>query len=162
MTIFQHTIDKVVSGSKVQTSRIWKDDYVFSWSDYEEPNQIVLSQKAWDAGKIRKLYYVGQTLSVQPSRGAKGVAKIRITGLAKRDVRDFTAEDIRREGFLPTKSGFVDFYRVWYGMHFPAYVKLLDDNYVNADWWLDSMKAQIAKHNTALVIRFELVESVAA
>lgn len=153
--IFQHTIDKVLSGEKCQTSRIWKDDYTFSWDEYDRDlRDVVLSMKAWDAGKIRHLYRVGQLLSVQPARAQKGVAKLRILELAKRDVRDFTDEDIAREGFEDRLS----FFRVWYGMHFPPYLKLLNDGFVTEDWWLESMKAQAPEKNTALVIKFELVQ----
>lgn len=153
--IFQHTLDKVLSGEKCQTSRFWKDDYLFP-SDYydNEIRDVVLSRKAWDAGKVRHLYRIGQVLSVQPKRSAKGVAKIRITELARRDVRDFTDEDIQREGF----ESRLDFFITWYYMHFPEYLKLLAQDYVTPEWWLDAMKGQIPEKNTALVIRFELVK----
>ncbi len=112
--LFIHTIDKVLSGEKTQTSRIWKDDYTFSWDEYDrELPTVVLSMKAWEAGKIRQLYRVGQTLAVQPKRGAKGVARIRILELAKRDVRNFASEDIQREGF----EDISEFLRVWVSMH---------------------------------------------
>lgn len=152
--IFQKTLDQVLSGGKVQTSRLWKDDYTFPSDEYDRewPN-VVLSMKAWEMGKIRRLYQVGQVLSVQPNRGQKGIAKIRVTELARRDVRNFTDEDIRREGF-ETRLGF---YKVWYGMHFPSFVKLLEDDFVTEDWWLDSIKAQAKTHNDALVITFELL-----
>lgn len=153
--LFIHTLDKVLSGAKTQSSRIWKDDYFFP-SDYydREIRNVVLSRKAWDAGKVRHLYRIGQVLSVQPQRGARDVAKIRITQLAKRDVRDFTDEDIQREGFTSAD----DFYKIWYGMHFPAYVKLLAEGYVNYDFWVESRKAMIPEKNTALVLNFELVK----
>jgi hypothetical protein len=153
--IFLHTLDKVLSGEKTATSRLWKEDWFFPSDEYDrDVKSVVLSRKAWDAGKIRKLYYVGQILSAQPNRGQKGVAKIRILQLQKRDVRSYSEAEIAAEGY----GSALEFYKTWYGMHFPAYVKLLDEGRVTAEWWLDSMKAQIAKHNTALFIRFELVQ----
>jgi hypothetical protein len=151
MTIFQHTIDKVLSGEKTATSRLWKDDYVFSWSDYEKPNQIVLSQKAWEKGKIRKLYYVGQILSVQPNRGAKGIAKIRVMELAKRDVRLFWPEDIRNEGFKRRN----EFLQVWISMHDKqVWRDTLNKTGVDYKHAVDQRPAALYQ---ALVIRFELV-----
>lgn len=152
--IFQHTWESVLSGRKSQTSRIWKDDYFFP-SDYYDKTiyNHLLSLKSWDAGKPRTLYRVGQTLAVQPARGKKAIARIKVLELAKRDVRNFDALDIAYEGF-DTR---LDFYKVWVGMHFPAYLKLLEDNYVTSDWWLDATRGQVANHWTALVIRFELL-----
>jgi hypothetical protein len=152
--LFMHTIDKVLTGTKTATSRLWKDDYVFSWSDYEEPNQVVLSQKAWNEGKIRKLYYVGQVISAQPARGQKGVAKIRILALQKRDVRSYSEAEIAAEGY----GSALEFYKVWYGMHLPPFLRLLTEEWVTPDKWLEMLSPQIAKHNTALFIRFELVQ----
>jgi hypothetical protein len=157
--IFQHTIDSVLAGRKSQTSRLWKEDWAFPHDEYDSPVcDYVYSLKSYRAGGSRRPYRVGQTLAIQPARGKAGVGKIRITGLAKRDVRDFTSEDIRREGFSTTKSSFVEFYRTWYSMHFPQYVRLLDEGRVTEDWWLDAMKAQVAAKNMALVINFELVQ----
>jgi hypothetical protein len=152
--IFQHTINDVLSGAKTQTSRIWKDDYFFP-SDYCDKTvySTLLSRKAWGNNKVRRLYHVGQILSAQPNRGAKGVAKIRILELAKRDVRDFTDEDIAREGFVDR----LDFFITWMYMHSKPYLKLLANEMVTEEWWLDSMKVQVPELHTALVIRFELV-----
>src|SRR5690348_12450666 len=112
--IFQHTLPQVLAGQKTQTSRIWKEDYTFSCDEYDRDlRDVVLSMKAWDAGKIRRLYQVGSILSVQPNRGSKGIARIHILELAKRDVRDFTKEDIQREGFA-YKHEFIE---TWIKMH---------------------------------------------
>jgi hypothetical protein len=155
----------VLNKTKTQTSRIWQPGYLLSWNSNPSVAEIATYSALFklDGIRSRKLHYLDQVLSVQPARGAKGVAKIRVTELAKRDVRDFATEDIRREGFATTKAGFIEFYRVWYGMHFPAYVRLLDEKRVTPEWWLEAMSAQIDTHNLALVIRFELVtEAVTA
>lgn len=151
--LFIHTIEQVLAQKKRQTSRLWKPDYVFSWSDYEEPNQIVLSQKAWDAGKIRRLYYVGQELAVQAGRGQKGIARIRITELAKRDVRDFTEEDIRREGF----ESIHEFLRVWVSMHDKWLYKKIEHFSQPTNLTGAITDNRPDELYTALVIRFELV-----
>jgi hypothetical protein len=151
--IFQFTIDKVLSGEKCATSRLWKDDWFIPSDEYDRDiKNVILSLKAWDAGKIRHLYRVGQILSVQPARGQKGIAKIKVLELTKRDVRSYTDDDIRAEGF----SDRLSFYRTWYEMHFPSYLKLLSDGYVDYDWWMESRRAQIPEKNTALFIRFVL------
>ena len=157
--IFQHTIDAVLAGRKTQTSRLWKPDYVFSWSEYEEPNQVILSQKAWDKQQIRKLYYVGQELAVQPARGSKGVARIRVTELFRADVRDFTHEDIEREGFDSYKL-FID---TWTSMHSAKLYKWCYQYPKNPQDIMELAWHDKPANYDALVIRFELVkESVSA
>lgn len=147
--LFMHTWEKVLSGEKVQTSRLWKNNWHF------QDNIVYLTQEISERTLFayRKQYYVGQILSVQKARGTKGIARIRVLELARRDVRGFTDEDIAREGFADR----VSFFRVWYGMHFPAYLKLLADGYVDYDWWIDSTKGQIPEKNV-VVIKFELVK----
>lgn len=159
---FSHTIDEVLAGEQTQTSRIWKDNYILDESErYIHWVQIrgvstkkigYVSIRSRKTGKL--LYHTDQILSVQSARGAKGVAKIRILELAKRDVRSFTEEDIAREGFETR----LDFYVTWYYMHFPEYVKFLAQELVTPEWWLDAIRGQIPEKNTALVIRFELVK----
>jgi hypothetical protein len=151
--IFQHTINQVLSGAKTQTSRIWKADYS-ALQDWNGRIGIVYSKR-------RKLYYFGQELSVQPARGKTGVARIRITELAKRDVRDFTQEDIEREGFRHRH----EFFEVWVQMHdkplwkwsqkFPelGFMSELRDK---GEWHVK----RNPKDYLALVIRFELLEEI--
>lgn len=152
MTIFQHTINEVLSGRKSQTSRIWKPNYIFIDGMNPPDDNITVLSSAKNSITSRKLYYVGQVLSVQPKRGAKGVAKIRILELAKRDVRDFTDEDIQREGF-PHKTWFL---HTWTEMHDkPMYRKL---DYAELGSWHSELTNRPSEFYTALVIRFELVE----
>ncbi len=112
--IFQHTLDAVLDGTKTQTSRVWKDNYV---SVVEGDNNITVISKS----SGRRLYYVGQEHAVQPKRGASGVGRIRITSLGKRNVSFFDAEDIRREGF----QNMAEFLSVWRGMHKSNYLALV-------------------------------------
>ncbi len=151
--MFLHTLPQILSGQKTQSSRIWKDDYFFP-SDYYDKTiyTTLLSHKAWDAGKVRTLYRLGQILSVQPSRGVKGVAKIKILELAKRDVRDFDESDIAREGF-PNRTWFL---HTWTEMHDKLMHNTLD--YAALEAWHEALKTRPAQYYTALVICFELME----
>lgn len=149
--IFQHTIEHVLAGRKSQTSRIWKDDYFFPSDEYDRTiKDVVLSRKAWDAGNIRHLYRVGQELAAQPARGQKGVARIRILELAKRDVRDFTQDDIVREGFTDERG----FIQVWASMHDRWLWKLAMRQTFD---FYNAVRARPYEFYQALVIRFELV-----
>jgi hypothetical protein len=151
--LFMHTIDKVLTGTKTATSRLWRTE----WGTLEDMNGniAIVYGKAPDSGKRRrKLYYIGQAVSAQPKRGAKGVAKIRILALQKRDVRSYSEAEIAAEGY----GSALEFYKVWYGMHLPPFLRLLTEEWVTPDKWLEMLSPQIAKHNTALFIRFELVQ----
>jgi hypothetical protein len=152
--IFAHTIEQVLLARKVQTARIWKDNYsVSGWRDDGSPSLKIIEVSSVSKATLfdtRKLYYVGQVLSVQPKRGAKGVAKIRVLELAKRDVRYFTKEDIKREGF----SDYRQFIQVWCSMHDKwLYKKAMRETFD----FFDAVGVRPDELYTALVIRFELV-----
>ena len=159
--IFQHTIDSVLAGRKSQTSRIWRDYYsVSGWRYGVDGNDsgVILSVSS----PSRQLYGLQQELAVQPARGAKGVARIRILELAKRDVRDFTQADIAREGFGDgSLADFERFLSVWVSMHDKwLWRQVANKTHVNFTGATDGLSSQFY---TALVIRFELVtEGVAA
>ncbi len=123
--IFQHTIDNVLNGTKTQTSRIWKGNYVFSSNESDKWMYCVYSS---NTSPMRRVYQVNQIHGVQPGRGKKSVAHIKITHLEKRMVHTFTDADIVREGF----ANRAEFLKVWRAMH--------------------------GMEQMALVIRFELVQ----
>ena len=90
MTIFKHTLPKVMSGRKTQTSRLFKEgERLFTVGD----TITVYSDKG------RPKWQTGKTYAIQPEYGTKQVGRYRCLHLAKRDVRDFTQEDAEREGF---------------------------------------------------------------
>lgn len=159
--IFQHTIDSVLSGEKTQTSRIWKDSWAISFVS-SESGDIRAIYSCHDKQPFKRLRYeVGQVLSVQPARGQKGVAKIRILELAKRDVRSFTFAEIEKEGFEHAQ----DFIQLWAQMHDKAYyttmpVKTFDGNSYDSVYekWLRGFSERPAEFYQALVIGFELVQ----
>lgn len=76
--IFQHTIEQVLDGTKTQTRRIAK-------------------------GLVSRCKYsVGKTYAVQPGRGKKGVARIRIIGMHNEHLQELTEEDAVAEGCKST------------------------------------------------------------
>lgn len=101
--IFQHTIDKLLSGEKTQTRRLasWRDGH---HGKATRMDLTILSAKNWEVGK---------TYAVQPGRGKKAVGRIRITRIEYQDVRDISYPDVQSEGF----SSRVEFWQTWCGMH---------------------------------------------
>jgi len=140
--LFQHTLNQVLDGSKTQSSRIWKDSY---YPEYYEGELIAIRRLN---GNL--LYYIGQELSVQPSRGKKGVARIRIQELHKADVRTFDAGDFERETLND-----ILFYKTWTSMHDKAHYKVTETHSTNE--WIKRLNLRPEQFYTALVFIFELV-----
>ncbi len=105
--IFQYTIDKVLDGSKTQTRRIYKPNKHYpSYSD----------NTYWAVYGVQgapPIYEVGHTYAVQPGRGKKSVARIRVTSIRLEDVRCISQADVEAEGF--TSRG--EFLETWSKMH---------------------------------------------
>jgi hypothetical protein len=124
--IFQHTWEKVLSGEKTQTRRLvkrqditggsYKAGYRVSMTD-GSPIGVHYKPFRFDAdGKYlgpRRKWIPGRTYAVQPSRTEKGIARIRITGVRRQDVRRISQVDARAEGF----SGPEQFLQLWMLMH---------------------------------------------
>jgi hypothetical protein len=87
--IFQHTLDKVLSGQKTQTRRIIRP------------------------GEQRPRWNVGRVYAVQPSRRHKAVARIEITDVRRQRLGEITQEDAQAEGF----SDVAEFAQVWTNIH---------------------------------------------
>ncbi len=105
--LFVHTLDKVLSGEKRQTRRLVKPGQGL----YAGAMDMVLDAKG------RHLYYVGQTLAIQPGRGKAAVARLRITDIRREDVRDISDEDAIAEGF----KSYREFLALWVRMHDPRW-----------------------------------------
>jgi hypothetical protein len=133
--IFQHTIDAVLNGTKTQTSRIVKHTDVVTWV---KPGELyrhrVEDLPTWDVDvssmnkaimcvscNNRQLWRVGNTYAVQPGRGQKAVARIRILQIRLMDVRYISAQDAVDEGFIDI----YEFLKVWCKMHDPVGYKVV-------------------------------------
>lgn len=153
--IFQHTIDNVLNGTKTQTRRLVKPRQ--RYADRHElglpPAVFTVSAASEPSPRIQ--WYVGQTVAVQPGRNAKGIARIRITGIRQEDVRCISDEDAKAEGF----EDWGHFMGTWTWMH---------DNYElfhSQDLWArgGQMLRGVLSHRpieryTAWVITFVLVK----
>lgn len=121
--IFQHTWEKVLSGEKTQTRRLFKaGDYgwMCGYSNEIDPTTgrtgfIYSSVSNQQDGKIINRWLVGKTYAIQPGRGMKAVGRIQIIGIRCQDVRKISLVDVRAEGF-EARYQFLD---VWAAMHDP-------------------------------------------
>jgi hypothetical protein len=108
--IFQHTWASVLNGTKTQTRRLVKPGQELTlvglWPTTGTPRYGVT------AG-LRMIYAEGQTYAVQPGRGQKSVARVRITNIRREDVRAISETDAKAEGFSSPSQ----FLRVWCEMH---------------------------------------------
>ena len=148
--IFQHTIENVLNGTKTQTSRIVKPGDYIQYADTGAGETYHVYIEGVYRNR-RPLWKVGNTYAVQPGRGQKAVARIRILQISKQDVRHITAEEARAEGF----NSEVEFFEVWCKMHDPKGFELLAKPYYGH--WMDFLHRP-AERYTAWVIRFELVK----
>jgi hypothetical protein len=173
--IFQHTWEKVVSGEKTQTRRLVKPVH-YQYRDFEVGRDVILGVRradgsGWVANSDPFVWMVGNTYAVQPGRNKKSIARIRITGIRREDVRKISEEDVRAEGFVNR----LQFLHTWIGMHDKALRKwakhpwyfndatmLIDD--INNDSLCNALEhlrnvlnKQPDKFYDAWVLTFELV-----
>lgn len=79
-----------------------------------------------EEGIHRIVYQVGKTYAVQPGRRQKAVARIRILGIRREDVRDISDADVQAEGF----ESWMSFMLTWTKMHDPKFCQ---------EWWRDEL-----------------------
>lgn len=161
--IFQHTIDKVLSGEKTQTRRIVEDG---QWLAQpigsvgtavngriilgERPLQVV-SGHEWD--NTRRIHYeVGKTYALQRGRGMKAEGRIRITGIRREDVRDISEADVKAEGF----ASYEHFVQTWCHMHDAAACREADK--LKGIHICGAARTRPAERYQAWAITFELVK----
>lgn len=101
--IFAHTLEKVLNGTKTQTRRLVKAG-----------EQLTADGVCIRTARGRRLYQVGKTYAVQPARGKRAVARIRVTRLRCEDVGDISAEDAHAEGFA-SPCAFLEAWRAIHG-----------------------------------------------
>ena len=138
--IFQHTIENVLNGTKAQTSRIVKP------GEYAAGTEIGVISAVATHNKQALKWQVGNTYAVQPGRGQKAVARIRILQIRQMDVREwdrYTAE--------PEKcGGLVGFWELWCTMHDPYSL-----TYALTPFYLSMRPDELYQ---AWVLNFELVK----
>lgn len=120
--IFQHTIDKVLSGEQTKTSRIVKDGDIMLGADHKP---FVMN-----FGRIR--YGYGD-YAVQPGHGKKAVARMNVLDIRRWDVRNCDAQTAKEEGFPCAE----EFWLTWIGMHDKATLKdyIAYQNELQAQAW---------------------------
>lgn len=112
--IFQHTIDKVLSGEKTQTRRIVKPGDVRVC--VEMPFGGWQPVKITGIGKYNQpiiRWEIGKTYAVQGGRKHKARGRIRVTDLRIEDVRNISEADVKAEGFRDR----FHFMQTWTAMH---------------------------------------------
>jgi hypothetical protein len=132
--IFQHTWKKVLSGEKTQTRRIVKPGERLEEFFYDCPHKHVYNAKdrlvyqTWPG----VTYGDNPTYAVQPGRGQKQVARIRIRDIRREDVREISDEDVKAEGF-ETAS---DFFITWCKIHDKGQMlPIIPDYYTGSIVW---------------------------
>ena len=100
--IFAHTLDKVICGEKSQTRRLVKSGESLDSTG----NRVTLRNN-------RTLYEIGKTYAVQPNRGKKAVARIRLTAVRREPVAVISEKDARAEGFTSSE----EFLTTWRSIH---------------------------------------------
>jgi hypothetical protein len=120
--IFQHTIDAVLNGTKTQTSRIVKGgDMESGYRSGSTPHCLLKCNILSVHRNNRLLYHLDNTYAVQPGRGKKAVARIRILQIRLMDVRYISAQGAVDEGFIDIYA----FLKVWCKMHDPVGYKVV-------------------------------------
>jgi hypothetical protein len=104
--IFQHTFDLVLNCQKTQTRRVIKPNEYAVRTRHNRIRAIMHND--------RPKWVVGQTYAVQPKRGQKQVAQIKITALNSQRVRNISTEDAIAEGF-ENRQSFFNIWRTMYG-----------------------------------------------
>jgi hypothetical protein len=101
--IFAYSHEKVLTGIKTQTRRIVKPEQCAGKVQPTALEFMPVGNRVGDIVNVhtstRMVYEVGRTYAVQPSRTAKGIARIRITGIRREDARHISHEDALAEGF---------------------------------------------------------------
>ena len=87
-----------LDGRKTQTRRIWKPEWHHVYTITGGDPERILTDIRASSIDSRVLWRVGDFITIKPSRTAKGIGRVRCTGLAVERVELITEEDARREG----------------------------------------------------------------
>ena len=103
--LFQHTLDLVLSGRKTKTSRLVSPDHAAEVDANGGITTVLVNG--------REKYRVGKTYAVQPARGKPAVARIRLTGIERKQVSEISAEEAAAEGYASREA----FFEAWHHIH---------------------------------------------
>lgn len=148
--IFQYTLDAVLDETKGQTSRIVKQGDLpgYAGATIDDESAPIIAVVHND----RLKWQVGRTYAVQPGRGQKAVARIKMLRIRLMDVREFTLTDLSREG---VGSGF-EFMNLWIKMHDKPLHRFLIGREMSWTDLLEWTKPQNDHHYQAWVLGFKL------
>lgn len=145
--IFQHTIDKVLSGEKTQTRRLSTHH---AGSFYDEHWGAVYNTLTG-----MPVWVVGKDYAAQPGRGKAAVARIRIVEIRQENVRDISHQDAVAEGFVSRTH----FMLLWTKMHDPEHYKRYPTTGQQSLAWEQGILAdRPAKFYSAWALTFRLVK----
>lgn len=116
--IFVYTLQNVLAGKKTQTRRLAREGERLVVKPTPEGDVTVIETAA-----KRVMYQTGRTYAVQPGRGKKAVARMRITDLKCECVEDVTLQGARAEGY-PSRQAFLDVWHDIYGKEADLSVKV--------------------------------------
>lgn len=106
--IFQYTWPQVISRQKTQTRRVAGMNEVAIRSHH---NRIVAVMH-----NGREKWRVGRTYAVQPGRGRRQIARIRVVRIRSERLSRISQADARAEGFADRR----EFMRTWERIHGPG------------------------------------------
>ena len=106
--IFQHTWQQVLSGQKTQTRRLARDNDRLWTVEVEdrEPEKVL-----WRGTRVK--WRTGRSYAVQPGRGKRAMARIRLLDIRYQLLGHVTEVEARAEGF----SCLDEFERTWTTIH---------------------------------------------
>ena len=106
--IFRHTWQKVLSGQKSQTRRLAQDsDRLWTVEQEGKAPEKVL----WRGDRVK--WRTGRSYAVQPGRGKKAVARIRLLDIRYELLGHITEVEARAEGF----ASLTEFQHIWQKIH---------------------------------------------
>ena len=169
--IFQHTLDKVLSGEKTQTRRIVKPGETFEPADpiCGYPAGVYCWKRNF-AQTARPVYIAGKTYAVQPGRnefahwyynGGEWVElRICVTDIRREDVREISDEDVQAEGYESHAAFWLTWCKRYDSFLFkPGQLvmsKVLSAEHMEREM-MALMKARPAAQYDAWVLTFEVV-----
>ncbi len=106
--IFRHTWIKILSGQKTQTRRLVRDSDRL-WSVEHEGRE--LEKVLWRGERVK--WRTGRSYAVQPDRGKKAVARIRLLDIRYQFLAHVSEEEAQAEGF----SSLAEFIEIWVKIH---------------------------------------------